>query len=457
MEYPKIFLISINFINMASENFTMKPFEYPRPTDNCSNCKGVIIFCYGKIRKPYWRHHVKSLCKQKIEGESAIHKICKKSILEFLRKGGKISMIGPCHKCEKLILKEVPKCHYYQEEVLIPNGTFRFDIAGMDSNGKIIFGIEVWCSNRTSYSGSVDARNLCEWYEIKTEEIESKLGYGNESEELTFFDYRINNTCLDASDCFSKRETYHTTKLSCSTETSVIIPKDPMPESSVDKPTKDSVLEKSSVFKPTAQELELDHMTIAKRLGHFKMVSRYNGEYHVHRLLDEAIKKKYFPGYETWVIEKYVGHRQGTKIDNWTYNSRNSKRAWDLFLYRQRCSKCDTSYPVTRQNIYCENCSESVHNNFDETRYSVYNSIYKKHDYIVDEFWDKWSVASDKWLNLRHALSFLNNKKIPTYKVGDREIRCYYCKTDLSTGVWWFGERKQICYDCINSKSEIIE
>lgn len=65
---------------------SIKPLGYPRPTDICDGCKGVIILNWGEKIKPHWKH-----------------KLCKELLIRFLLGGGILKFYTKCHKCTRKV------------------------------------------------------------------------------------------------------------------------------------------------------------------------------------------------------------------------------------------------------------------------------------------------------------------------------------------------------------------
>lgn len=165
----------------------------------------------------------------------------------------------------------------------------------------------------------------------------------------------------------------------------------------------------------------------AKELGYFIKSEYYS--YPVQKIMDEAIKGKYF----------YYD-------DHWTsYPSSVSRNFWIQFLTHKRCIRCRTPSHVKKNRPYCVNC---------------YKFIKAEENMGCDdpEYFLK-SKDSNRKNELRKRLSFLD--KVPgEWTIGDS---CYFCdkKSDSChlyenhSYTWWFGDKKKICIRCLDEACKI--
>jgi len=169
---------------------------------------------------------------------------------------------------------------------------------------------------------------------------------------------------------------------------------------------------------------------ISKELGYFEKHEYYS--YPVQKILDEAIRGKYFYYDDCWVSCSSIGD---TNI-------------WNQFLYYKRCIRCRTPTDTKKSRPYCIRC------------YKFLKSDERKSDENIEYFLK--SKESERKTILREKLSFLN--KVPGgWKLGDP---CHFCdKTSIHDfsetkyhsihHIWWFGDKKKICVNCLDEACRI--
>lgn len=131
---------------IAMSTYVKSKLSYPRPTDTCLECDGIVILCWGEKVRPYWRHKHENLdssnCKSL--GESQNHKFAKNMLTSFLNGGGCINVKKTCNNCHSERTELLNTEHQCTTEFSIHKDdvTEIFDIAEV-ANGQAIMGIEI--------------------------------------------------------------------------------------------------------------------------------------------------------------------------------------------------------------------------------------------------------------------------------------------------------------------------
>jgi hypothetical protein len=149
---------------------------YPRPTKICDSCNEDLVLCWGNEISLYVRHKSDKSC-EKTATESFLHKWAKELLVTSLNRGDSISFVTNCSRCMSEVLTLIPdeKELEFKEEVsyISPTGERSiFDVAGLDSEGKVIFGIEVFYKHRTT---RITAREGIPWVEVRAENVITTL------------------------------------------------------------------------------------------------------------------------------------------------------------------------------------------------------------------------------------------------------------------------------------------
>lgn len=162
---------------------------YPRPRDKCDHCDGQVILCWGTtVVKPYWRHpsdiktdgHTPSC-------ESALHKLAKKLLCDYLTGGGKCQFNHACDENLKTIGSE---CVKFVEENTYKD--IRWDIGCLGEDNLLKFGIEIRVTHQVE---KITTRNDVPWVELDATEIINHLDSAAPPSELIFRNLSISEPC----------------------------------------------------------------------------------------------------------------------------------------------------------------------------------------------------------------------------------------------------------------------
>lgn len=161
--------------------------------DRCGDCGGEMVFCDGPKRISYWRHIGSNKYQCSSSGESLMHKQAKKLLVSFLRGRGKISFEHTCDSCGRIDKYSPPSATGFDEEIGHCSGgkTVTFDVAGLASC-KVIFGIEVWYSHKTT---SLLGRSTTPWFEVEAMDVIRVLNVEKTPSRITLKDHRGDIEC----------------------------------------------------------------------------------------------------------------------------------------------------------------------------------------------------------------------------------------------------------------------
>lgn len=198
-----------DFIYNEVEKHKKTDRPYPRPTYECTDCSGTLILCYGDQINPYVRHKTKNKninsngCSANLE--SCIHKYAKKLLCIYLNRkiiSKNVIYNDRCY-CKSInnIEQYMDLTLDYKEEVTYKN--IRFDIAGINKNNEIKFGIEIYYKHKTI---NIDDRNDIPWIEIDAYEIIKFLDVNNVPLKLILNNIRTSVIKCDNKICMPNRD-----------------------------------------------------------------------------------------------------------------------------------------------------------------------------------------------------------------------------------------------------------
>lgn len=359
---------------------------YPRPRGECDGCQLPIVLCWGEKTTPYWRHISKEGCDITNPGESQIHKLAKSYLCNFLTSGGRLEVVTRCTRCGLSKRKNVKRCTKYQLEVKVRGGSF--DVCGISKDEMI--GFEIAHTHKTT---NLKSRSIYEWYEFKANHILDQLDRKDVVTQLTLYDIRTDRVCN---------------------------------------------LEDN--------ELCVDHLTIAKRLGYYKILTRYPRE--ILRILDEASTGYYIPDREWWSLKSHQ-HPYNVIIEGWQLTKTRFFNTYGELVVRERCLRCD----LPRKGIelgrpFCRKCyTKTKRENKDAHPNDWIYSIPS----IPTDLSPFFSKKSRRIRDLRDALKFMD--AIPTFESkGSVFFPCTVCEYTIIPTVEWKGFIRSICLDCIEEK-----
>lgn len=372
---------------------------YPRPTITCSQCKSDLIPCVGKKIKPYLRHKHKS--DHEPVAESWEHKRAKNLIVEYLNGGGKCLFKHACQEGE--ILVESVIGFRYHEEVKFLDSIL--DVAAVDGLGQVVFNIEI---KHTHLTTNIKDRRTMPWVEVIADQVITELERPERNQVVSF------KNIASCSLCSSSR---------------IIIPRTidnqnlpitPIP------PVQPLTVHVSSLPKP-GECFNEDEMPY--RLGYIK-----------NRLVCEvtvaAMKGifKYVNGGD-FLLRSYLNCRC------YLTGTCDYCEAWDEFLSYRLCLCCMGKHSdVSYGRPYCIKCYKRIQHE---------NLSFDKH---IGKF-DKMKLKT----YLRNAMSWISSVS----GGAESDSRCDYCYNVLSNVaetykaepyVWWFGDKKRLCWDCLDAK-----
>jgi len=137
--------------------------KFPRPTITCPDCQGILILCWGEKRDLYVKHKTHTGCKGG-GGEGYLHAFAKQQLREYLDAGNTCTFTHACG--EKKVEIASPAGLKWQAEVQL--GKSRADIGGLNSNGEMVFCIEIKNTHKTD---KVEDRNKIQWVEVEAVEV----------------------------------------------------------------------------------------------------------------------------------------------------------------------------------------------------------------------------------------------------------------------------------------------
>lgn len=150
---------------------------HPRPTMQCDGCRGTLILCWGDIRKPYWRHKSENGTGCAGGGESAVHKLAKKLLIDYLNQGNTVVVENVCERCDRSTRDEISKTSksissFVEEFRYEQQDLFVFDIAGLDIGNNPIYVIEIEHTHETNRSPETFA---LPWVEFEAIDVLNQL------------------------------------------------------------------------------------------------------------------------------------------------------------------------------------------------------------------------------------------------------------------------------------------
>lgn len=358
---------------------------YPRPRGRCNDCDSPIVMCWGEKTVPYWRHISKMGCDTN-PGESETHRIAKEMLRSFLVTGT-LDASTRCTRCGVSKRRTVGRCKEYIVEARIDGGSF--DVAGIDCDKMI--GFEIFHTHKTT---NLKSRERYEWYEFNAVEVLHLLDREVCPSHITLHDRRTDRLCVEGTN-----------------------------------------------------DMCIDHLTIAKRLGYYRVKTRYPRE--ILRILDEAETGYYVPDKTWWTLKSYQAP-YNTVIEGWQLTKNRFFDTYGELVLRERCLKCD----LPRKGIalgrpFCRRCYLKVKSLEEE-----YDS---EDEWIYDDEEDPPIVImkkSKRVEDLRDALTFLDNAPDYDDHYQRRSVfcRCVWCDHTIIPGVKWNGVVKRVCLDCVEEK-----
>lgn len=273
---------------------------YPRPKEKCDICNDEVVLCWGdEIQKPYWRHTTKiENIDHKPNGESINHRYSKQMLMEYLNSGKKCSFKHLCNN--KLIIPKLDLT--FKNEVSYKN--IRFDIGGFDKNDKLVFGIEIMYTHKTS---NINPRNDIDWVEIKADDVIELLDVSKMPSQLLFSDISKHQCCANAINLYP--------------------------------------LEK-----------------IAKKLGYLAIYSPYSF-YHGKEL--EIYNYGYFKLRKEWNCDGILCECDDDECYTCVKKKKPQniimkKKIWNQFIYRKQCLYCEKKWTTSWYKPYCFTCYKKV-------------------------------------------------------------------------------------------------
>lgn len=394
--------------------------RYPRPTDICDNCQGIIILCWGEKVKPYWRHKstTNSNCNLG-KGESYTHKLAKRLIREFLQNGGRINIISNCENCGQ---GEKEYCSLdVREEMkyVAPNGKSSvFDV------GCSMFGIEIYYKHRTT---NIEGRDGIDWFEVKADDVMSSLDIKEVPPIINLVNIRQCQICIE----------------------------NKIPYAITEFPTKDCSSEKDRFSqkqilrfdKERLRYSELSFDDIAERLG-ILVIDRKIYATESRKMVDLALRGKCTESIYQWSTEL---HSMRTSRET-EYIKKLDKKLWYEVKRRGRCLKCEnTDSNVGYYKPFCKQC-------YRETKDEKYED--EEHTQTIS--YDEKMLLRGKfrWLDKLPGGSTISTPchlcRKSYYRLNHKENGEYmdYWKPGTSyveNNVWWFGDKKICCTICLES------
>lgn len=388
---------SLEHIKEENEKASTK---YPRPHVICDVCKGELIVCYGnKITRPYLRHKTK--VNHEPASETWEHQEAKGLIIEYLNSGGDC-VFG--HSCNgRITHTSFPMGLKYAEEVSFKKS--QLDVAGMNSDGKVVVNLEIYHTHRTA---KVCDRDSLVWVEVKASEVINKLSVAKGDRILQLTDARQKDCCI---------------KTSTSLDTMLVKTSSSITNNYNDMTT---AYERFMYNKQWVEDSRIEQLSI--KLG-YEPTSRIAEHYR-----SAAMSGKYVDWCK-WVVR--------TEVSCSCHNERSCDvcLAWEKFLSYGKCMHCCKSHEVSYKKPYCGKCYYQISN--------------EKLDTFKKEY-----VSDDLKMELRHRMRWLS--QIPGNDSVSGSV-CCLCKcfleilareTSTDPYVWWFGEHKSLCYACLDKRLE---
>ena len=189
---------------------------YPRPAETCPSCGGVVTLCDGPKRRTHWRHEREDSCTftgERWARETPEHLEAKRALCAFLSAGGELVSRATCDHCRDTVVQKVARGKYLPEVVHVPANRRKylpevvhvpanrrwaiFDVAEVDSAGRVLFGIEIRHKHTTD---NYDGRAGVPWAEFEASDVTENLRWlgGPGAGPLILADIKWGTVCTGA-------------------------------------------------------------------------------------------------------------------------------------------------------------------------------------------------------------------------------------------------------------------
>lgn len=148
-------------------------------TTICHTCNKEVNLRWSKNGKPYWKHLIEEDCIPS-SNESITHRFAKEELTRKINNKEVITMLTTCQRCSSVhednISKNVVKAQVEYKYNNINGEKAIFDIACLNVEGKISFGIEIFYKHETD---NKMARMGVKWYEVLAVDVLRSVGENN--------------------------------------------------------------------------------------------------------------------------------------------------------------------------------------------------------------------------------------------------------------------------------------
>jgi hypothetical protein len=322
---------------------------------SCNICSEKIYLCWGSVGLPYW-YHEKDNCHNIYPHTVEMAEMAKQALYLHLRNKGGLMLETECQQCLRPTLENptrkvqtVKDYVYFYYDSNGVNRQYTFDVAGLDSTGKIIYAIILW-KLHSDYDliGALKKPNL---YLVDDIQILNKLDT-EFTDIITLTNYFKRETCL-RNYCVPRRELAFALGYLKTKDVSSKVPLLGVKET-FSKEVKTSVRE----VKEISFEEESSFGSIMKRVeSTLSSQDKFSSKDECSpKKEDKSQPKDLSLGEEdknlsedVWIFDRSSDQ---VKLDR-----KKLSAAWAAFLVRQSCLKCGTYYPEVRTGkpfcIYC--------------------------------------------------------------------------------------------------------
>lgn len=105
-----------------------------------------------------------------------MHELYQILLINFLSSGGIINICNSCDICRRETCEKINVCYSYKKDIILTDCNFVFDVVGLDSKDRIIFGLNIRYTNDRMIAPK-SILNYCKYYEISSRDIDKEFEY----------------------------------------------------------------------------------------------------------------------------------------------------------------------------------------------------------------------------------------------------------------------------------------
>lgn len=161
----------------------------------CRECNKDTELSWRDDKTPYWKHIKRNIHCTMDYAQSSLHKMVKDFLINYISLGGQIEFMYNCHYCKSfltpsLLCDSEISCQEDIPYVNLIDEKHYFDIAGVNKEGQIVFGIDILHKFKSENS---IANMGIPWFEIHIGDVLDQIDTANNI--LTLRHYRNVTAC----------------------------------------------------------------------------------------------------------------------------------------------------------------------------------------------------------------------------------------------------------------------